>query len=170
MFDSMQMLHLVVFWFFMDLIDMKPVSRDKFVSRSVSADYLYVCCWIFKKTEHFEDMSRKSKRRRRSKRRGRSSKRRRSKRRRSKKRRPCLVGGGGEEEACLGAPGEGEGVQVLTVWGFFHCEYQESYFYPVLRIRIHMFLGLRDPEPLVRSLDPNPDPALDPDPSIIMQK
>ncbi len=34
----------------------------------------------------------------------------------------------------------------------------------VLRIRIHMFLGLRDPDPLVRGLDP------DPDPSIIMQK
>ncbi len=41
----------------------------------------------------------------------------------------------------------------------------------VLRIRIHrihMFLGLRDPDPdpLVRGLDPDPDP----DPSIIMQK
>ncbi len=38
---------------------------------------------------------------------------------------------------------------------------------PVLRIRIHrihMFLGLQDPDPLVRGLDP------DPDPSIIMQK
>jgi hypothetical protein len=44
---------------------------------------------------------------------------------------------------------------------------------PVLRIRIrihriHMFLGLPDPDPLVRGMDP--DPALDPDPSIIMQK
>jgi hypothetical protein len=38
----------------------------------------------------------------------------------------------------------------------------------VLRIRIHMFLGLPDPDPLVRGMDP--DPALDPDPSIIMQK
>jgi hypothetical protein len=37
----------------------------------------------------------------------------------------------------------------------------------VLRIRIHMFLGLPDPDPLVRCMDP--DPALDPDPSIIMQ-
>jgi hypothetical protein len=43
----------------------------------------------------------------------------------------------------------------------------------VLRIRIrihriHMFLGLLDPDPdpLVRGMDP----ALDPDPSIIMQK
>jgi hypothetical protein len=40
------------------------------------------------------------------------------------------------------------------------------------QIRIHMFLGLPDPEPdpLVRGIDP--DPALDPDldPSIIMQK
>jgi hypothetical protein len=37
-----------------------------------------------------------------------------------------------------------------------------------------MFLGLLDPEPdpLVRGMDPDPDPALDPDrdPSIIMQK
>ncbi len=40
---------------------------------------------------------------------------------------------------------------------------------PVLRIRIHrihMFLGLHDPDPLVRGMDPDPDP----DPSIIMQK
>jgi hypothetical protein len=40
--------------------------------------------------------------------------------------------------------------------------------------RIHMFLGLSDPDPdpLVRGMDPDPDPALDPDPdpSIIMQK
>jgi hypothetical protein len=33
-----------------------------------------------------------------------------------------------------------------------------------------MFLGLPDPDPLVRCMDPDPDPALDPDPSIIMQK
>jgi hypothetical protein len=35
-----------------------------------------------------------------------------------------------------------------------------------------MFLGLPDPDPLVRGLDLDPDPALDPDPdpSIIMQK
>jgi len=40
----------------------------------------------------------------------------------------------------------------------------------VLRIhRIHMFLSLPDPDPLVRGMDPDPDPALDPDPSIIMQ-
>ena len=32
-----------------------------------------------------------------------------------------------------------------------------------------MFLGLQDPDPLVRGMDPDPDPALDPDPSIIMQ-
>ncbi len=41
------------------------------------------------------------------------------------------------------------------------------YLYAVLRIRIHrihMFLGLQDPDPLVRGMDP------DPDPSIIMQK
>jgi hypothetical protein len=37
-----------------------------------------------------------------------------------------------------------------------------------------MFLGLSDPDldPLVRGMDPDPDPALDPapDPSTIMQK
>jgi hypothetical protein len=32
--------------------------------------------------------------------------------------------------------------------------------------RIHMFLGLPDPDPLVRCMDPDPDPV----PSIIMQK
>ena len=63
-------------------------------------------------------------------------------------------------------------------------------FFAVLRIRIriririhwiHMFLGLPDPDPLVRGMDPDPDPLVrgmdpdpaldpDPDPSIIMQK
>jgi hypothetical protein len=33
-----------------------------------------------------------------------------------------------------------------------------------MRIRIHMFLGLPDPDPLVRGMDPAPDPY------IIMQK
>jgi len=33
-----------------------------------------------------------------------------------------------------------------------------------------MFLGLPDPDLLVRRMDPDPDPALDPDPSIIIQK
>ncbi len=28
----------------------------------------------------------------------------------------------------------------------------------------------QDPDPLVRGMDPDPDPALGPDPSIIMQK
>jgi hypothetical protein len=39
----------------------------------------------------------------------------------------------------------------------------------VLRIRIHMFLGLQDPnpDPLFRGMDPALDP--DPDSSIIMQ-
>jgi hypothetical protein len=43
-------------------------------------------------------------------------------------------------------------------------------FYPALRIRIriHMLLGFPDPDPVVRDMDP--DPALDPNPSIIMQK
>ncbi len=35
--------------------------------------------------------------------------------------------------------------------------------------RIHMFLGHLDPDPLVGSMDPDPDPALDPDPSLIKQ-
>jgi hypothetical protein len=39
---------------------------------------------------------------------------------------------------------------------------------PVSRIRIHMFLGLPDPDPFVRGIDPVPVP--DPDPSVIMQK
>ncbi len=38
--------------------------------------------------------------------------------------------------------------------------------------RIHMFLGLLnpDPDPLVRGMDPDPALDQDPDPSIIMQK
>ncbi len=42
----------------------------------------------------------------------------------------------------------------------------------MLRIRIHrihMFLGLPDPDPLVRCMNPDPAPGPDPDPSIIMQ-
>jgi hypothetical protein len=34
--------------------------------------------------------------------------------------------------------------------------------------RIHVFFGLPDPDPLARGMDL--DPALDPDPSVIMQK
>jgi hypothetical protein len=42
-------------------------------------------------------------------------------------------------------------------------------FLAVFRIhRIHMILGIPDPDPLVRCMDPDPDQA--PDPSIIMQK
>jgi hypothetical protein len=37
----------------------------------------------------------------------------------------------------------------------------------VLWIRIHVFLGLPDPDPLVRGMDPVPDPTLDSDPPII---
>jgi hypothetical protein len=46
----------------------------------------------------------------------------------------------------------------------------------VLRIRIRMFLGLLDPDPLVIGMvpdpaaNPDPYPTTDPDPSIIMQK
>jgi hypothetical protein len=41
-----------------------------------------------------------------------------------------------------------------------------------IRIRIHMFLGLQDPDlyPLVRGIDPDPDPDPDLDPFNIMQK
>jgi hypothetical protein len=39
-----------------------------------------------------------------------------------------------------------------------------------IRIRIHMFLGLPDLDPLVRGMDPAPAPDPDPDPSIIMEK
>jgi hypothetical protein len=35
--------------------------------------------------------------------------------------------------------------------------------------RNHMFLGLPDPDPLFRGLDPDPDPAMDPDLSVIYQ-
>jgi hypothetical protein len=46
---------------------------------------------------------------------------------------------------------------------------------PVLRIRIrirriHMVLGLLDPDPLVRGMDLDPAPDQDLDPSIIKQK
>ncbi len=42
------------------------------------------------------------------------------------------------------------------------------YILTVFRIRIHMFFGLPDPDPLGRGMDL--DPSLDPDLSIIMQK
>jgi hypothetical protein len=40
----------------------------------------------------------------------------------------------------------------------------------VLRIQIHVFLGLLDPDPLVRGMDPDPDLDPDLDPSNIKQK
>ena len=50
-----------------------------------------------------------------------------------------------------------------------------SMFQPVLRIqirinRIHMFLGIQEPDPLVRGMVPDPDPSPDPNPSVIMPK
>ncbi len=50
------------------------------------------------------------------------------------------------------------------------CHKQTESCIPVLRIRIHVLLGLLDPDPdpLVRGMDLDPDPALDP--SIIKQK
>ncbi len=50
----------------------------------------------------------------------------------------------------------------------YRCSYARYRYPPVLRVRIHrirMFLGLLDPDPLVRGTDPAQDPA--PDPSII---
>jgi hypothetical protein len=65
-----------------------------------------------------------------------------------------------EEKGCMGGVGPGGGGG-----------YRDVILHSVLRIRIHriyMFLGLPDPDPLVRGMDPDPD--LDPDPSIIMKK
>jgi hypothetical protein len=45
--------------------------------------------------------------------------------------------------------------------------YQVAAVFRIRIHRIHVFLGLPDPDPLVRGMDP--DPALDPDPSIIKQ-
>jgi hypothetical protein len=48
-----------------------------------------------------------------------------------------------------------------------------SFYQAVFRIRIHrihMFLSLPDPDPLVRGMDPDSDRDSDLDPSIIMQK
>jgi hypothetical protein len=60
-------------------------------------------------------------------------------------------------------------VAVLSLysWAAVLAAYRLIAHQAVLRIRIrriHMFLGLPDPDPLVRGMDP------DPDPSIIMQK
>ncbi len=51
------------------------------------------------------------------------------------------------------------------------CDMDEYTFESVLWIRIHVFLGLQDPDPdpLVRGMDPDPALDPDPDPSIIMQ-
>ncbi len=46
----------------------------------------------------------------------------------------------------------------------------QAHLQAVLRIRIHMFLGLPDPDPLIRGMDPDPALDPDPDPSLIMQK
>jgi hypothetical protein len=84
-------------------------------------------------------------------------------------------GGGGvsNDDGDIGA-----GTASLSDGEESRCPRRESYEVSglsVLRIRIHrihMFLGLLDPDPLVRGMGPVPDPALDPDPdpSIIMQK
>ncbi len=58
-----------------------------------------------------------------------------------------------------------------VLWPYFTLTEDKVGYHAVLRIRIHrinMFLGLQDPDPLVRGMDP--DSAPDPDPSIIMQK
>jgi hypothetical protein len=41
----------------------------------------------------------------------------------------------------------------------FFAELGIHFWCAVLRIRIHMFLGLPDPDPLVRGMDPVPDPS-----------
>ncbi len=58
-------------------------------------------------------------------------------------------------------------VQKLTSW---FPGLQTLHMKAVLRIRIHMFLGLPDPDPLVKGMDPDPALDSDPEPSIIMQK
>ncbi len=58
---------------------------------------------------------------------------------------------------------------LLEAWipdTIFACILQYLLLQSVLRIRIRMFLGLSEPDPLVRGTDPAPDP----DPSIIKQK
>ncbi len=62
-------------------------------------------------------------------------------------------------------------------WSPFSASLTTEILSPVLRFRIririhriHMFLGLLDPEPLVRGMDPHPDPAPDLDPSTPKQK
>jgi hypothetical protein len=53
--------------------------------------------------------------------------------------------------------------------GCFLADLDKFVLVAVFRIhRIHMFLGLPDPDPLVRGMEPDPDPA--PDLSIIKQK
>jgi hypothetical protein len=62
--------------------------------------------------------------------------------------------------------------------GYFFSQKAQQFFClllfeAVFRIRIHrihMFLGLPDPDPLVRGMDPDPALEPDPDPSIIMLK
>jgi hypothetical protein len=67
--------------------------------------------------------------------------------------------------------GWGSGIRKKLIPDTVAKSYRIPYSEPVLRIRIripirihqtHMFLGLPDPDPLVRGMDP--------DPSIIMQK
>ncbi len=74
------------------------------------------------------------------------------------------AGAGQEAPGCLS-----QAPNTLVISTFCHFS---QLLQPVLRIRIrfriHMFLGLPDPDPLVRGMDL--DPALDPDPSSIMQK
>jgi hypothetical protein len=68
------------------------------------------------------------------------------------------------------AEGSGMGYNFFTKYGYFARYFSETHFkltwiytlYPVLGIRIRMFLGLPDPVPFFRG----PDPALDTDPSL----
>jgi hypothetical protein len=59
--------------------------------------------------------------------------------------------------------------KVNHLWGIGR-NYMKGNLRSVFRIhRIHVFFGLRDPDPLVRGIDPDPALDPDPDPSITMK-
>jgi hypothetical protein len=61
----------------------------------------------------------------------------------------------------MGIGGKGNDGGIPTSRNFE--QFYTGYPVPVLRIRIHrihMFLGLLDPDPLVRGMDPDPDPFI----------
>ena len=69
---------------------------------------------------------------------------------------------------CQSEEGEEPRQSHVTIAGTFCYIY-----HAVLRFRvhrIHLFMGLPDPDPLVQGMDPDPALDPDPDPSIIMEK